>query len=64
MSIPLTIIQIATIVVAPLTASASSVVNWDDKNVATIQVTNNSLDTMLLKCPIKNYITFMMFSTN
>jgi hypothetical protein len=49
MSIPLTTIQIATIVLAPLTTSASSVANWDDKNVATIQVTNNCLDNNVVQ---------------
>jgi hypothetical protein len=54
MSIPLTTIQIATIVVAPLTASASNVVTWDDKNVATIQVTNSCLDNNVLHMSNKN----------
>lgn len=49
MSIPLITIQIATIVVAPLTTSASSVATWDDKNVATIQVANNCLDNNVVQ---------------
>jgi hypothetical protein len=54
MSILLTTIQIATIVVAPLTARASSVANWDDKNVATIQVSNNCLNNNVVQMSNKN----------
>jgi hypothetical protein len=41
--------QITTIVVAPLTANASSVTNWDDKNVVIAQVTNNCLDNNVVQ---------------